>query len=80
MLFNLLSNYFTLFSEYFGAPEIVVKEEIVMDIENNEEPGPSENVANEEIETDEAAGIKIIISEIYFITYSHVYCSKFLLF
>ena len=59
MVFNLLSNYFPLFLEYFGAPEIVVKEEIEINFANNEEAGPSGIVVKEEMETDEEAGINI---------------------
>ena len=49
-------------SEFLGAPEIVVKEEIEMNFENNEEAGPSGIVVKEEMETDEEAGIKIFVS------------------
>ena len=48
-----------LFLENFVPCEFVVKEEIEMNFENNEEAGPSGIVMEKEIETDEAAG-KII--------------------
>ena len=45
-----------LFLENFVPCEFVVKEEIEMNFENNEEAGPSGIVVEKEIETDEAAG------------------------
>ena len=47
-----------LFLENFVPCEFVVKEEIEMNFENNEESGPSGIVVKEEI--DETAGIKVI--------------------
>ena len=49
-----------LFLENFFPCEFVVKEEIEMNFENNEEAGPSGIVVKEEMETDEEAGIKTI--------------------
>ena len=47
-----------LFLENFFPCEFVVKEEMEMNFENNEEAGPSGIVVKEEI--DETAGIKVI--------------------
>ena len=57
-----------MFSENFIPSAIVVKEEIEMFYENNEEAGRSEIVVKEEI--DEAAGIKIIISYEAYLSYN----------
>ena len=46
-----------LFLENFFPRELVVKEEIENNFENNEEVGPS-RIVKEEMETDEAAGIQ----------------------
>ena len=45
-----------LFLENFFPCEFVIKEEIEMNFENNEEAGPSGIVVEKEIEADEAAG------------------------
>ena len=46
-----------LFLENFFPRELVVKEEIENNFENNEEAGPS-RIVKEEMETDEEAGIQ----------------------
>ena len=60
-----------LFLENFVPCEFVVKEEIEMNFENNEEAGPSGIVVEKEIETDEAAGKRISFLSVllFFIAY-----------
>ena len=48
------------FSEYLASSEILVKEEIDLDSENNEEAGPSAIAVYDENETDKTAGITIV--------------------
>ena len=48
------------FSEYLASSEILVKEEIDLDSENNEEAGPSAIAVYDENETDKTAGIQIV--------------------
>ena len=45
-----------MYSESTDPSRIVVKEEIEMSFENNEEAGPSRIVVNEELERDRVAG------------------------
>ena len=54
-----------LFLENFFPSKLVVKEEIENSFENNEEAGPS-GIVKEEMETDEAAGIKNSDFSVYF--------------
>ena len=57
---------FILFLENFIPCELVVKEEIENNFENNEEAGPS-RIVKEEMETDEAAGIQNSDFSLYFV-------------
>ena len=54
-----------LFLENFFPRELVVKEEIENNFENNEEAGPS-GILKEEMETDEVAGIQTSDFSVYF--------------